>query len=29
MLIRRVKRSDIPQISRLYYETIHRVNARD
>ncbi len=29
MLIRRVKRTDIPQISRLYYETIHRVNARD
>ncbi len=29
MLIRRVKRTDIPQISRLYYETVHRVNARD
>ena len=29
MLIRRVKRFDIAQISRLYYETIHRVNARD
>jgi putative acetyltransferase len=29
MLIRRVRRSDIPQISRLYYETIRRVNSRD
>jgi len=29
MLIRRVNRNDIPHISRLYYETIHRVNARD
>lgn len=29
MLIRRVKRTDIPHISRLYYETVHRVNARD
>lgn len=29
MRIRRVRRSDVPQISRLYYETIHRVNARD
>jgi len=29
MLIRRAKRGDIPQISRLYYETVHRVNARD
>lgn len=29
MLIRRVKRPDIPQIARLYYETVHRVNARD
>jgi putative acetyltransferase len=29
MRIRRVKRADIPQIARLYYETAHRVNARD
>jgi putative acetyltransferase len=29
MLIRRVKRTDVPEISRLYYETVHRVNARD
>ena len=29
MQIRPVKRADIPQISRLYYETVHRVNARD
>ncbi len=29
MLIRRVERSDIPQISRLYYETVHRVNICD
>ena len=29
MFIRRVKRTDIPQISKLYYETVHRVNARD
>ena len=29
MLIRRVKRTDMPQIARLYYETIHRVNSRD
>jgi putative acetyltransferase len=29
MHIRRVRRSDVPQISRLYYETVHRVNARD
>jgi putative acetyltransferase len=29
MRIRRVKRADIPQIARLYYETVHRVNARD
>ena len=29
MLNRRVKRADIPHISRLYYETFHRVNARD
>jgi len=29
MRIRRVRRNDIPQISRLYYETIHRVNSRD
>ena len=29
MRIRRVKPSDIPQLSRLYYETVHRVNTRD
>jgi putative acetyltransferase len=29
MRIRRVRRGDIPQIARLYYETVHRVNARD
>jgi GNAT superfamily N-acetyltransferase len=29
MRIRRVKRTDIPQIAQLYYETVHRVNARD
>lgn len=29
MRIRLVNRADIPQISRLYYETVHRVNARD
>ena len=29
MGIRRVRRADIPHISRLYYETVHRVNARD
>jgi putative acetyltransferase len=29
MQIRPVKRADIPQIARLYYETVHRVNARD
>lgn len=29
MRIRRARRADIPQISRLYYETVHRVNARD
>jgi putative acetyltransferase len=29
MGIRRVRRADIPQISHLYYETVHRVNARD
>jgi putative acetyltransferase len=29
MRIRRVRRADIPQIARLYYETVHRVNARD
>jgi len=27
--IRKVKREDVAQISRLYYETVHRVNARD
>ena len=29
MLIRRIKRADIPQIAQLYCETTHRVNARD
>ena len=29
MQIRPVKRTDIPQIARLYFETVHRVNARD
>ncbi len=29
MLIRRAKRTDIPQISRLYYEIVHRVNPLD
>jgi putative acetyltransferase len=29
MQTRRVKRADIPQIARLYFETVHRVNARD
>ena len=29
MLIRRVKRADIPQTSRHYYDTVHRVNCRD
>jgi putative acetyltransferase len=29
MRIRPVKRADVPEISRLYYETVHRVNARD
>jgi putative acetyltransferase len=29
MRIRRVKRADIPQIARLYYETVRRLNARD
>lgn len=29
LVTRRVKRTDIPQISRLYYETVHRVNAQD
>lgn len=29
MRIRQVKRADIPHISRLYYDTVHRVNARD
>jgi putative acetyltransferase len=29
MRIRRVRRADIPQISRLYNETVHRVNARN
>jgi putative acetyltransferase len=29
MMVRRVKRADIRQIARLYYETVHRVNARD
>jgi putative acetyltransferase len=29
MRIRPVKRADIPQIARLYYETVHRLNARD
>jgi putative acetyltransferase len=29
MRIRRVERADITPISRLYYETVHRVNSRD
>ncbi len=29
MQVRPVKRADVPQIARLYYETVHRVNARD
>jgi putative acetyltransferase len=29
MRIRPVKRADIPQIAHLYFETVHRVNARD
>jgi putative acetyltransferase len=29
MRIRDVKRADVPQIARLYYETVRRVNARD
>jgi putative acetyltransferase len=29
MPIRDVKRADVPQIARLYYETVRRVNARD
>jgi putative acetyltransferase len=29
MQIRRLKRADISQISRLYYETVQRVNSRD
>ena len=29
MRIRPVKRADIPQIACLYYETVHRANARD
>ena len=29
MQIRLVKRADVPEIARLYYETVHRVNARD
>ena len=29
MQIRPVKRADIPQIACLYFETVHRVNARD
>jgi putative acetyltransferase len=29
MRIRNVKRADVPQIARLYYETVRRVNARD
>lgn len=29
MRIRPARGSDIPQIARLYYETVHRVNARD
>jgi putative acetyltransferase len=29
MLIRRVKGVDVPQIARLYYETVRRVNRRD
>jgi putative acetyltransferase len=27
--VRRYKGTDIPQIARLYYETVHRINARD
>ena len=29
MRIRPVARKDVPQISRLYFETVHRVNAND
>jgi putative acetyltransferase len=29
MRIRPVKPADAPEIARLYYETVHRVNARD
>jgi putative acetyltransferase len=29
MRIRPVKRADVPEIARLYYETVRRVNARD
>ncbi len=29
MRVRRVRRADIPQIARHYYEAVHRVNARD
>jgi putative acetyltransferase len=29
MLVRTHRNSDIPNISRLYYDTIHRVNSRD
>jgi hypothetical protein len=29
MRIRRIRRTDIPQIARLYYETMRRVNAGD
>ena len=29
MQIRPVKRADIPQIARLCYETVHRMNALD
>ena len=29
MQIRPVKRADIPQIARLYFETVHRINASD
>ena len=29
MRVRHVRRADIREIARLYYETVHRVNARD
>jgi putative acetyltransferase len=29
MQIRPVKRADVPQIARLYFETVHRINASD